>query len=98
MNWPENFGSAILLSVCVSYLSVWLDQRWHAAREFKAAYARTRSLGRASTRMPEKVTLDALFTSALSELKYRSEQAGKDFEDVLVQLEGDVPGKEFRFL
>jgi hypothetical protein len=96
MNWLSFLVHDIAIPAGISYLSVYLDQKWHANREFKAAYAKARSFGKDSLRLPDKTTLDALFTASLSELKYRSEQAGKDYEDVLWQLELDVPGKEFR--
>jgi hypothetical protein len=86
----------ILIPAGISYLSVYLDQKWHASREFKAAYAKARSFGLDSMRLPDKQTLDALFTASLSELQYRSVQAGKNYLDVLYDLERDVPGKVFR--
>lgn len=86
----------IAIPAGISYLSVYLDQKWHAEREFKSAYAKARSLGKDSLRLPDKMTLDCMFASALAELKYRSEQAGKDYDKVLLQLENDIPGKVFR--
>lgn len=86
----------LAIPIMVSYLSVYLDQKWHAIREFKSAFARTRSLGTDSNRYPEKVTLDALFAASLSELQYRSDQAGKNFQDVLWDLERYFPEKKFR--
>lgn len=86
----------IAIPAGISYLSVYLDQKWHAIREFKAAYAKARSFGKDSMRLPDKMTLDALFTASLSELKYRTEQANKSYDDVLYDLERDVPGKVFR--
>jgi len=96
MNWISFLVRDIALPAGISYLSVYLDQKWHAMREFKAAYAKARSFGKDSLRLPDKMTLDALFTAALSELKYRSEQANIDYEEVLVELERDIPGKQFR--
>lgn len=96
MNWLAFVIHDLAIPFGIAYLSVYFDQKWHATREFKAAYAKTRSLGKDSLRLPEKMTIDALFTMSLSELEYRSKQAGKDYEEVLCELERDVPGKIFR--
>jgi len=82
----------LVMPGAISYFSVYLDQMWHARREFATAYARAVSLGKDSIRLPEKNTIRALFDSALFELQYRSEQAGKSYAQVLWQLELDVPG------
>jgi hypothetical protein len=82
----------LVMPGAVSYLSVYLDQMWHARREFATAYARAVSMGKDSMRLPEKNTIRALFDSALFELQYRSEQAGKPYIPVLWDLERDIPG------
>jgi|SRR5271157_5862955 len=92
MSWYGFIFHDIIMPGAISYLSVYLDQLWHARREFATAYARAVSLGKDSMRLPEKNTIRALFDSALFELQYRSEQAGKDYIPVLWQLERDVPG------
>lgn len=90
--WLSFLIHDILIPAGISYLSVYLDQKWHATREFRTAYARAVSLGKDSVRLPEKATIRALFDSALFELQYRSEQANRGYITVLFQLEKDVPG------
>ena len=92
MSWYGFIFHDIVMPGLVSYLSVYLDQMWHARREYATAYARAVSMGKDSLRLPEKNTIRALFESALFELQYRSEQANKSYIQVLMQLETDIPG------
>lgn len=92
MSWYGFIFHDIVMPGAISYLSVYLDQMWHARREYATAYARAVSMGKDSLRLPEKNTIRALFESALFELQYRSEQANKSYVQVLWQLEVDIPG------
>lgn len=86
----------IAMPGAISYFSVYLDQMWHARREFKACYARSKALAEKSVRLPDKMTIMTLFTAALYELQYRSEQDGKKYETVVATLKREVPGLEER--
>jgi hypothetical protein len=81
----------IIMPIVISYLSVYLDQLWHAKRDFGRTYARTIAIGRRAEEMPEKMTIDALFDATVSELRYTAELCGRHHDQVYNDLMRDFP-------
>lgn len=80
----------ILLPIVISLLSVWLDQQWHAKRDFGRAYARSKSYAQGVIEHPDKVTLEHLYVASLAELNYVCSITGRDYDKVVKQLKIEV--------
>jgi hypothetical protein len=92
MTWPgiRYTIEFILLPIVISLLSVWLDQLWHASREFGKAYAKAKSYAIGVVEHPDKVTLDHLYIASLAELQYVCSITGRDYDQVVMQLQNEV--------
>ncbi len=80
----------IVLPLVITLGTLYFDQRWHGIQAFNHAFARAVSLGADSQRHPEKVTLEALFMAAESELEYAAENINKDVNQVFKDLHAEI--------